>query len=110
LAFVDIGAYGVPLDEPGADPAATTGSRLSKVAQVFRRGSRAEEPAQPDGGGVATAVLEPRARHYRIRAELAVRLPPYPNLRTGDQLNVSVRLEQLHFFDNYGRRIDVGWH
>jgi multiple sugar transport system ATP-binding protein len=128
LAFIDVGAYGVQVDEaPGDAQSGRSGSRLSKVAQVFRRGDRSEvfrrgdrteraddgdgaSGAEQSAGRTGTMVLEPRARHYRPRAELAVRLPPYPNLRAGDQLRVSVRVDQLHFFDAYGQRIDVGWH
>jgi hypothetical protein len=29
-------------------------------------------------------------------------------VRVGDTLSVGVRMEQLHFFDGEGRRIDVG--
>ena len=121
LAFIDIGAYGVQVDETaGGSPSARSGSRLSKVAQVFRRGDRSDRTDEGDGPNgaapergsapVGTMVLEPRARHYRARAEVAVRLSPYPNLRAGDQISVAVRVDQLHFFDAYGRRIDVGWH
>jgi multiple sugar transport system ATP-binding protein len=36
-------------------------------------------------------------------------LAPYPALRQGEPLAVRVRMEALHFFDNGGKRIDVGW-
>jgi multiple sugar transport system ATP-binding protein len=121
LVFIDVGAYGVQVDETGGGSAsARPGSRLSKVAQVFRRGDRSDRADDRDGQAgsatehagarTGTMVLEPRARHYRGRADVAVRLSPYPNLRVGDQISVSVRVDQLHFFDAYGRRIDVGWH
>jgi multiple sugar transport system ATP-binding protein len=54
-------------------------------------------------------VLEPAGRHHRARAEVAVRLAPYPNLRVGDPMSVAIRIDQLHFFDARGQRIDVGW-
>jgi multiple sugar transport system ATP-binding protein len=38
-----------------------------------------------------------------------VRLQPYPTLRVGESMSLSVRLDQLHFFDPRGQRIDVGW-
>jgi multiple sugar transport system ATP-binding protein len=38
-----------------------------------------------------------------------VRLAPYPNVTHGHPLTVSVRMEALHFFDERGQRIDVGW-
>ena len=110
LAFIDVGADGVPLDDKGGDAPTGPGSRLSKVVQVLRRGrDRAEEPDAAGPPRAGTILLEPRARHQRTRAEVAVRLQPYPTLRAGDRLSVAVRIDQLHFFDSYGSRIDVGW-
>jgi multiple sugar transport system ATP-binding protein len=133
LAFLDVGAYAVPVDDiagTATPPTSSAGSRLSKVAQVFRRGSRperVEESGGPDYGvfgapalpvgpnGVVvlprggTTVLEAPGGHHRARAEVAVRLAPYPSLRVGDQMSVNVRIDQLHFFDAHGQRIDVGW-
>ena len=125
LAFVDVGANRVQVDETGTGNASVpAGSRLSKV---FRRGGRSRPAEDADstpressvfatsGAGalpeprLGTALLEPRARHTRAPAEIAVRMPPYPGLRPGDQLAVGVRVDQLHFFDGQGRRIDVGW-
>ncbi|HEX6872275.1 MAG TPA: ABC transporter ATP-binding protein [Micromonosporaceae bacterium] len=147
LAFVDIGAFAVPVDEIAGGPAtreAGAGSRLSRVASLLRRGSRSDraEPDHPAGdhvagdrlvgsggrGGVAVLAPErvsapggspnrswagagvgyPGGRHHQVRAELAVRLPPYPSLRSGDQLSVAISVEDLHFFDGGGQRIDVG--
>ena len=127
LAFIDIGAYAVPIDETGSSTQTTqngSGSRLSKMASRFRRGgSRADRPMpqqegvfQPMPGHANSApaqrgvtVLEQSGRHHRARAEVAVRLAPYPNLRVGDPMSVAVRIDQLHFFDGRGQRIDVGW-
>jgi multiple sugar transport system ATP-binding protein len=132
LAFIDIGAYAVPVDDVGNTVTAATnnaGSRLSRVAAMFRRGARVEtgsdeidrsefsvfpaaHAAQPNGSAgtrAATTVLEPTGRHHRARAEVAVRLAPYPNLRVGDPMSVAIRIDQLHFFDGRGQRIDVGW-
>jgi multiple sugar transport system ATP-binding protein len=132
LAFIDIGAYAVPVDDVGNTVTTATnnsGSRLSRVAAMFRRGTRVENgsdeidrsefsvfpaahAAQPNGSGTArsaTTVLEPAGRHHRARAEVAVRLAPYPNLRVGDPMSVAIRIDQLHFFDGRGQRIDVGW-
>jgi multiple sugar transport system ATP-binding protein len=129
LAFIDIGAYAVPVDDlSGATPPPTssTGSRLSRVAAMFRRSPRSDAIDEPEGndlgvfagplpanGGAAqrngTAVLEPTGRHAQARAEVAVRLAPYPNLRVNDPMSVAVRIDQLHFFDGRGQRIDVGW-
>jgi multiple sugar transport system ATP-binding protein len=129
LAFIDIGAYAVPVDDvSGNSPAPTngSGSRISKVAARFKRGrGEAAGPESPDygvfaaptgplngsapGQRAATTVLEPAGRHHRARAEVAVRLAPYPSLRVGDPMSVAIRIDQLHFFDGRGQRIDVGW-
>ena len=134
LAFIDIGAFAVPIDEtaPASTPrTGSSGSRLSKVAALFRRGQRSDQGvAEVDGadlgvfapagspagtnGSAAQArnggtVLEPPGRHHRARAEVAVRLAPYPSLRVGDPMSVAIRIDQLHFFDGRGQRIDVGW-
>ena len=64
------------------------------------------ENVAPEGrGGVATDT----ARHHRKPAELAVRLAPYPQVSHGHPLAVSVRMDAVHFFDQRGDRIDVGW-
>jgi len=134
LAFIDCGAYAVPVDDiSGAAPAPTNsaGSRLSRVAALFRRGPRVDrglddpEPdygvLQPQGGQPnygrgapshqrnGAMVMEQQGRHHRARAEVAVRLAPYPSLRVGDPMSVAIRIDQLHFFDARGQRIDVGW-
>jgi multiple sugar transport system ATP-binding protein len=54
-------------------------------------------------------VLSDPGRHHRRPAELAVRLAPYPAVSSGHPLAISVRMEALHFFDERGDRIDVGW-
>jgi multiple sugar transport system ATP-binding protein len=128
LAFIDIGAYAVPVDDVNGAAAAQTssnGSRLSKIGALFRRAQRpAGKPEDdgalfgaahgPNGNGQAqnmrnATVLEPAGRHHRARAEVAVRLAPYPSLRIGDPMSVAIRIDQLHFFDGRGQRIDVGW-
>jgi multiple sugar transport system ATP-binding protein len=133
LAFLDIGAFAVPVDDiSGTAPVPTnsTGSRLSKVAALFRRGPSVDRGTgefadefgpnsqgmhasqQPNGSQPArnaVSVLEQAGRHHRARAEVAVRLAPYPSLRVGDPMSVSIRVDQLHFFDSRGQRIDVGW-
>jgi len=45
-------------------------------------------------------------RHHRTRADLAVRLPAYPSISPGDGLTVRADLDQAHFFDPKGPRID----
>jgi multiple sugar transport system ATP-binding protein len=144
LAFLDIGAFAVPVDDINAAPPPTSpaGNRLSRVAGMFRRrsGERStdEAPSPPSDGSVfsgpasaptsgagamarggattaraaarvGTPVLDPPGRHHRAKAEVSVRLAPYPSLRVGDALSVAVRIDQLHFFDGRGQRIDVGW-
>jgi multiple sugar transport system ATP-binding protein len=102
LAFVDVGAFAVPIEDayPGkAAPVAE--SRLSRVASRFRR-------TEPAAAHSATAVLDNASGQHRARAEVVVRMPPYPGVRVGDSLAVGVRMDQLHFFDSQGRRIDVG--
>jgi multiple sugar transport system ATP-binding protein len=130
LVFLDIGAYAVALDnltrtEPVRVKA--SGPRISKIAALFRRGPRVrrtaltEGPEDSDGFAVGsalgstaalaqratatTSVLEPVGRPRSVPAEVAVRLPARPELRPGDEMNVIVRVDELHFFDGHGRRI-----
>ncbi len=117
LAFLDVGAMAVVLDELNAPaPDSNGGSRLGKMTGLFRRTPKVERdggyPSEDDTPArTTTSVLEQPGRHSqaRQRAELAVRLQPYPTLRVGEAMSVSVRLDQLHFFDPRGQRIDVGW-
>ncbi len=114
LAYIDVGAYAVPVDETAAAAQQTTdvgGTRLGRVAEMFRRSKtrEAREDTPAAGAEISGSVLQPPGRHHRSRADVAVRLAPYPSLRAGDPMTVQVRLEQLHFFDGRGKRIDVGW-
>ncbi len=124
LAFLDVGALSVPIDDVYGSSTHETngsGSRLSKVAAMFRRGPRTAESPSGSLGRAGTSVLDPGVDSddspgwgsgggsHRPRAEVAVRLPPYPSLRPGDPITVAVRVDQLHFFDGRGQRIDVGW-
>jgi multiple sugar transport system ATP-binding protein len=54
-------------------------------------------------------VLNDPGRHHRRPAELAVRLAPYPAVSPGHPLAIAVRMDALHFFDERGDRIDIGW-
>ena len=76
-----------------------------------RTGESGEGHASANGSanGRANGVGESSGRHSRQPAELAVRLQPYPALRVGEPMAITVRLDQLHFFDPKGNRIDVGW-
>ncbi|MFC4020890.1 ABC transporter ATP-binding protein [Micromonospora sp. GCM10011542] len=112
LAFLDIGATAIVVDEMGAsvDPPAVGQRGRRRFGQVMQRlaGKPVEAGDEPSGGG-RTSVLTDPGRHHRRPAELAVRLAPYPAVAAGHPLAVSVRMDALHFFDERGARIDVGW-
>jgi multiple sugar transport system ATP-binding protein len=102
LAFLDVGATAVIVDElsaptNGAAPIAAGGLRRFMDRLAGARGS--------DRG---SDTVEP-GRHHRRPAELCVRLAPYPAVGPGHPLAVSVRIDALHFFEERGKRIDVGW-
>jgi multiple sugar transport system ATP-binding protein len=76
------------------------------------RGHNGSSPptGRPDPvGRNAPGIFSDAGRHHRRPAELAVRLAPYPAVSGGHPLAVSVRMDALHFFDDRGQRIDVGW-
>ncbi|MBY8871748.1 ABC transporter ATP-binding protein [Micromonospora sp. PLK6-60] len=114
LAFLDIGATAVMVDEmAGTAEEGAPGQRgLRRFGQVMQRlAGRPVEPgteAAPVTGG-RTSVLPDPGRHHRRPAELAVRLAPYPAVSAGHSLAIQVRMDALHFFDERGDRIDVGW-
>ncbi|MFI7602705.1 ABC transporter ATP-binding protein [Actinoplanes sp. NPDC049681] len=112
LAFLDIGATAIVVDElgKGVTDAAPSGGALRRFGGALQRlagrGDRAvleREEAEKD------SVLSDPGRHHRRPAELAVRLAPYPAVSPGHPLAISVRMDALHFFDERGDRIDVGW-
>lgn len=114
LAFVDIGANAVVVDEVGRGSADENSepNRLRRFGSVVNRlknrssnhnTSVAERPSQRE------SVLSDPGRHHRRSAELAVRLAPYPQVGSGHPLAIAVRMDALHFFDDRGDRIDVGW-
>ncbi|MFI7552249.1 ABC transporter ATP-binding protein [Verrucosispora sp. WMMD703] len=113
LAFLDIGATAIMVDDIGAPVDADTppGQRgLRRFGQVMQRiTGRANEPTTQATNGSRTSVLHDPGRHHRRPAELAVRLAPYPAVTAGHPLAVQVRMDALHFFDERGDRIDVGW-
>jgi multiple sugar transport system ATP-binding protein len=122
LAFLDIGATAVVVDEIGGTPpeASVAGKGLRRLVDRFigRGGGNSGERelvgagagGRSRGGSANTeSVLSDPGRHHRRPAELAVRLAPYPAVTHGHPLTVSVRMEALHFFDERGQRIDVGW-
>ncbi len=124
LAFLDIGAYAVTVDDIGGTPPDIVETRgLRRFANMIRRGRDAD--GELVGAGLATrngfngkaapggrnsqGIFQDAGRHHRRPAELAVRLAPYPAVNNGHPLAVAVRMEALHFFDDRGQRIDVGW-
>jgi multiple sugar transport system ATP-binding protein len=115
LAFLDIGATAVVVDEVGrgqTEGESGNGTRLRRFSSVVNRlkgkpvasTAVAERPANQ-----RESVLSDPGRHHRRAAELAVRLAPYPQVNAGHPLAVAVRMDALHFFDDRGDRIDVGW-
>ncbi|MGC4877690.1 ABC transporter ATP-binding protein [Micromonospora sp. DT43] len=112
LAFLDIGATAIMVDEMGAplDPPPVGQRGLRRFGAVMQRltGKPVEPEDVPNASG-QTSVLPDPGRHHRRPAELAVRLAPYPAVTAGHPLAVSVRMDALHFFDERGARIDVGW-
>ncbi|WP_433224311.1 ABC transporter ATP-binding protein [Dactylosporangium sp. CS-047395] len=119
LAFLDIGATAVIVDEIGKPPTDVpiNGGGLRKfVSKLTGRGGEDELVGAGVNGRAPQrrpqnreSVLSDPGRHHRRPAELAVRLAPYPNVTHGHPLTVAVRMEALHFFDERGQRIDVGW-
>jgi multiple sugar transport system ATP-binding protein len=119
LAFLDIGATAVVVDEMAGRPASASGVQHGLRRLMTRFTGRGGGFGYDDGVAGATDPNrgEPgdsrgsgdAGRHHRRPADLAVRLAPYPALRQGEPLAVRVRMEALHFFDNGGKRIDVGW-
>jgi len=126
LAFLDIGATAIVVDDIGGTPPELTdgGGRLRRLSNVVQRlagrsgerngrgldpGAAGHGAAETTSGRTATSVLSDPGRHHRRPAELVVRLAPYPQISPGHPLSVSVRMDALHFFDERGARIDVGW-
>jgi multiple sugar transport system ATP-binding protein len=118
LAFLDIGATAIVVDDiGGTPPEMANGSgplrRLGGVVQRLTgrstRTADANGSAHSASGDASGSVLTESGRHHRRPAELAVRLAPYPQIASGHPLSVSVRMDALHFFDERGSRIDVGW-
>ncbi|MFI6821559.1 ABC transporter ATP-binding protein [Micromonospora sp. NPDC050187] len=117
LAFLDVGATAVVVDEMGrrVDVDDTgSGSRglrrgLGQMVQRLTGRSAEPVPERPVVPDNRASVLGEPGRHHRRPAELSVRLAPYPAVTAGQQLAVSVRMDAVHFFDDRGDRIDVGW-
>jgi multiple sugar transport system ATP-binding protein len=112
LAFLDIGATAVVVDELGkavTDTDTETGA-LRRIGGALQRLTKRPDKAVLDREDPEkTSVLSDPGRHHRRPAELAVRLAPYPAVSPGHPLAISVRMDALHFFDERGDRIDIGW-
>jgi multiple sugar transport system ATP-binding protein len=117
LAFLDIGATAVVVDEMAGRAPSRPGMQHGLRRLVNRLAGRADGGHRSRGGLATTIgaedpfdsrVFADGGRHHLRPAELAVRLAPYPALHHGTPLAVRVRMEALHFFDDRGQRIDVG--
>jgi multiple sugar transport system ATP-binding protein len=119
VAYLDIGAIAVIVDDLGGAPPPPPVSHKRSVARMLRqvagRATQGYQPDVPGRGGVAlaappgpTSVFSDSRRHRRP-AEFAVRLAPYPSGSIGQPMAVTVQLDQAHFFDEHGDRIDIGW-
>ncbi|WFE23227.1 ABC transporter ATP-binding protein [Solwaraspora sp. WMMD937] len=117
LAYLDIGATAIVVDDLAGTAVEPTGAggRLRRFGSVMQRltgrsvGRAAVGEQSAESGPDRESVLSDPGRHHRRPAELAVRLAPYPAVTPGHPLAVSVRMDALHFFDERGDRIDVGW-
>ncbi len=116
IAFLDIGATAILVDEMGQVPT-DTGIRTGGLRRILGRfggrgrsgGPERERLAEAGTNTGSQRIFSDAGRHHRRPAELAVRLAPYPAVSHGHPLTVSIRMDQLHFFDDRGQRIDVGW-
>ncbi|AYY15545.1 ABC transporter ATP-binding protein [Actinobacteria bacterium YIM 96077] len=107
LAFLDIRASAIAPDEVGTTKAEQVlGNRWRRpfgswASRWSRNGGRSDDET------TSTADGETPGRHLRRSAEVAVRLAPYPHIKTGEPLSVAVDTEALLFFNDRGNRIDV---
>jgi multiple sugar transport system ATP-binding protein len=114
LAFLDVGATAIVIDDMSGkvQEAEAPSGTLRKLGGALQRiaglsaGTAVQERVRERR---QDSVLNDPGRHHRRPAELAVRLAPYPAISPGHPLAVAVRMDQLHFFDERGDRIDVGW-
>ena len=115
LAFLDVGATAIVVDElsgiTAGEPGETSGplKRLGGAMQRLAGRNPAAAAARTREKKERDSVLNDPGRHHRRPAELAVRLAPYPAVSPGHPLAVAVRMDALHFFDERGDRIDIGW-
>jgi multiple sugar transport system ATP-binding protein len=110
LAYLDIGATAVVVDEIGGlapeteTPGNVGGVLKNALQRLTGRAGTAVHTREPEAPSLLNG-----GRHNRRAAELSVRLAPYPAVVPGHPLAVAVRMDALHFFDERGGRIDVGW-
>ncbi|AGL14052.1 ABC transporter ATP-binding protein [Actinoplanes sp. N902-109] len=110
LAFLDIGATAIVVDELGKGVSETTAptGAFRRFGDALQRLTGRADPVAERPEPEKVSVLDP-GRHHRRSAELSVRLAPYPAIAPGQPLAIGVRMDALHFFDEHGDRIDVGW-
>ncbi|WP_026922714.1 ABC transporter ATP-binding protein [Glycomyces arizonensis] len=101
LVFLDIGATAIVPDGIGDKPdLARNGSkprrRLTGLFSGFGAGSSERRPDEDTGP-------------IRKPADLVFRLPPHIPISAGQPITVAVHMDALHYFDKFGKRIDVGW-
>jgi multiple sugar transport system ATP-binding protein len=110
LAYLDIGATAIVVDEMGTGkPDPESGNPLKRFGGALQKlTGRSSGSTAVQAREERTSVLDP-GRHHRRPAELAVRLAPYPAVSPGHPLAVAVKMDALHFFDERGDRIDIGW-
>ncbi|GAA1033762.1 ABC transporter ATP-binding protein [Virgisporangium ochraceum] len=106
LAFLDVGATAVTIDETGyGDPGTNRGRSRGVRGMLARLSGRGGRPA---AASEEKAVERAGAgRHERARAELTIRLAPYPSIGVGHPVALAVDVTRLHFFDDAGMRIDL---
>ncbi len=111
LAYLDIGATAIVVDEVGGaapERSVSTGA-LKRLGGALQRLTKSSSAAAQENAGAPVSLLNDPGRHHRRAAELSVRLAPYPAVNPGHPLTVSVQMDAVHFFDERGDRIDVGW-
>lgn len=115
LAFLDVGATAIVVDEAvaSADGGVVGQRGRRQVGRVLRRitgrAGTADEGQRAAASRSPASVFRDPGRHHNRPAELAVRLAPYPAVAPGQRLALQVQMDALHFFDEHGDRIDVGW-
>lgn len=95
LAFLDVGAAPVALEDLAGTAAGQETGRRRGLRRWFGQRERYDEPTASSG------------RHHQRPTELSVRLAPYPAVKSGDQMAITVQSDALHFFEPQGARIDV---